>query len=432
MYIKTINNHLIFDNCNLSDLAKEYKTPLFVYSENMIIDKCKQVRNSFLKKYENTRVAYAGKAFLTLSMCKILQREGFGLDVVSGGELYTAIVANFPPEMIEFNGNNKSIDEIEMAIDYKIGRIIVDNLTELGLVERVCEEKNTTVNILYRITPGVEIDTHKYITTGGKDSKFGIPLNEEIIYPAIEKAINSKFVNFLGFHFHVGSQLHSNKSHLSALETSLALMKNTQIKYNYLISELNIGGGFGIKYTSDDKPKDLSYFIEPIMNRIEAFCIDNKYKRPHVVMEPGRFIVGEAGVTLYTIGSIKVLPGTKKYISIDGGMTDNIRPALYQAKYEAEIANKMKDKKTDLVSICGKCCESSDIIIEDINLPPAETGDILAVFSTGAYGYSMASHYNKLLTPSVVLINDGTSDLIVQRENYNNMISNELLPDKLR
>ncbi|TCO71056.1 diaminopimelate decarboxylase [Marinisporobacter balticus] len=426
------NNTLYIDGCNAVKLAQEYGTPLYVYSESDIVGKCREIRECFLNKYPNTRAAYASKAFSSLAMYKIIEREGLCLDVVSGGELYTAIKANFPAEKIEFNGNNKLFSEIELAVDYGIGRIIVDGLNELDLIEQVCKRKKKKINILYRITPEVESDSHDYIVTGKKDSKFGIPLDEDVISYHIEKAIQSEYVNFLGFHFHVGSQLHDNTSHLAALETSLKLVEQCKKQYNYTIKELNVGGGFGIRYNDEDHKKPYPYFLEPIMARIEEFSQQIGIERPAVVIEPGRSIVGEAGTTLHTIGSIKNIKGIRKYVSIDGGMTDNIRPALYQAKYEGIMANKMGDSKTEKVTICGKCCESGDILIKDINIAHPEPGDIFAIFSTGAYGYSMASNYNKNNIPAVVLVNKGKDYLIVKRQTYDDMIRNELIPDSLK
>ncbi len=432
MIEKIKDNILYFDGCDTVELAKKYGTPLYVYSENDIVKKCDELKECFLNKYENTRAAYASKAFSCMAVYKLMEREGMCLDIVSGGELYTAIKANFPAERIEFNGNNKLKSEIEQAVDYNIGRIVVDGLNEIDLIEKVCEEKGKKMNILMRVTPGVKSDSHDYIVTGKKDSKFGIPLDEDVIYPHIEKAINSKYVNFLGFHFHVGSQLNDNKSHLAALETMLKLVKDTKEKFNYVVTELNIGGGFGIKYTEDDTRKPYSYFLEPIMLRIEKFCEEIKIKRPAIVIEPGRSIVGEGGITLYTVGSIKDIRGVRKYVAVDGGMTDNLRPALYQATYDAIIANKASEGKNDKVTICGKCCESGDILIKDIYLPKANSGDILAVYSTGAYGYSMASNYNKNNIPAVVLVKDGKDELIVKRQSYEDMIKNELIPESLK
>jgi diaminopimelate decarboxylase len=426
------NNTLYFDGCNTAELAKEYGTPLYVMSETSIVEKCREIRDTFLNKYQSTRAAYASKAFLTLSMCKIIEREGLCMDVVSGGELYTAIKAGFPAERIEFNGNNKSVEELELAVEYNIGRIIVDGLDELSLIEKVCNEKAKKMNVLYRITPGVKSDSHDYIVTGKKDSKFGIPLDDEVIFPAIEQAINSEYVNFMGFHFHVGSQLQNNDSHLKALETALKLIKDTKEKYNYVTPELNIGGGFGIRYTDDDEKKSYSYFLDPMMERIEEFSKELNIKRPEIVIEPGRSIVGEAGITLYTIGTIKDIKGIRKYVSVDGGMTDNIRPALYQAKYEGIVANKAEEPKTDVVTICGKCCESGDILIRDAKIAHPERGDIFAIFSTGAYGYTMASNYNKNPLPAIVLVKEGKSEIIVNRQTYDYMIGNEVIPESLK
>ncbi|HBD65173.1 MAG TPA: diaminopimelate decarboxylase [Clostridiales bacterium] len=425
------NNTLFFDGCNTVDLAEKYGTPLYVLSETAIVEKCSEIRNSFLKKYERTRAAYASKAFLTLSICKIIEREGLCIDVVSGGELFTAIKAGFPAEKIELNGNNKSVEELKLAVDYGIGRIIVDGLDELSLLEEICRDKGKKSNILYRITPGVKSDSHDYIVTGKKDSKFGIPLDNDVIFPAIEQAINSDYINFMGFHFHVGSQLHDNESHLKALDIALKLIKDTKEKYNYVTPELNVGGGFGINYTDSDTKKPYAYFLDPIMERIEEFSKEMGIMRPEIVIEPGRSIVGEAGITLYTLGTVKDIKGIRKYASVDGGMTDNIRPALYQAKYDGVIANKAEMLKTEVVTICGKCCESGDVLIRDIKVARPERGDIFAIFSTGAYGYSMASNYNKNPLPAVVLVKDGKSEIIVKRQSFEHMIANEVIPASL-
>lgn len=425
--LEEIGGILYFDGCNTVELAKEYGTPLYVLSETAIVKKCGDIRDTFLNKYKKTRAAYAAKAFLTPAMCKIIEREGLCIDVVSGGEMYTAIKAQFPAERIEFNGNNKSIEEIEMAIDYNLGRIIVDGLDELSLIEKVCKEKGKKTNILYRITPGVKSDSHDYIVTGKKDSKFGIPLDSEIIFPAIEQAIKSELVNFMGLHFHVGSQLNDNSSHLKALEITLNIIKEIYLRYGFITPEINVGGGFGIQYTNEDDRRSYSYFLDPLMEGIEGFSKELNIERPEVVIEPGRSIVGEAGITLYTVGTIKEIPGLRKYVSVDGGMTDNIRPALYHAKYMGIAANKASEMKTDIVTICGKCCESGDILIKDVQVAPLDRGDIFAIFTTGAYGYSMANNYNKNPLPAVVLIKDGKSEIIVRRQSYEDMIKNEVI-----
>lgn len=417
-------NVLYFDGCSTVELAEKYGTPIYVYSENAIVKECNAIKKCFLDKYENTRAAYATKAFSSIAMCKIMDREGFCMDVVSGGELFTAIKSGFPVEKIEFNGNNKLRSELELAIEYEIGRIIIDGLQELELIEDICKEKNKKMNVLYRITPGVDSHTHDYITTGKKDSKFGIPLDEDVIYPAIEEAINSPYVNFKGIHFHVGSQLFDNRSHLLALETTLQLVKKTKEKYDYDITEINVGGGFGVTYTNEER-KSYEYFLKPIMERIIEFSNEIGIERPAVVIEPGRSIVAEAGISLYKVGSIKNIKGIRKYVSIDGGMTDNIRPALYQAEYKGSIVNKMNEATDDVVTVCGKCCESGDILIKDGKFAEMEAGDTLSIFSTGAYGYSMASNYNKNPIPGVVLVKDGKSTEIIKRQTYEDIIARE-------
>src|SRR5665648_927103 len=368
--INTKNGILHVDGCSTVSLAQEYGTPLFIMSEDHIASKCKEIREDFLNKYKNTRAAYAGKAFLTLEMCRIIEREGLCLDVVSGGELYTAIKANFPGGRIEFNGNNKSIEEIEMAIDYGVGRIIIDGTDELLLIESVCRKRVKKVNALLRISPGVDSHTHEFITTGNKDSKFGTPLDPNIFSSVFRSVLSSQYVNLLGFHFHVGSQLHDNESHLKATSMLLDLIHDLKKTYGFNTAELNIGGGFGIRYTEEDDEQSYSYFLDPIMEMISDGFSSIGLPCPAVVIEPGRSIVGNAGVTLYSVGTVKNILGVHKYVSVDGGMTDNIRPALYEANYECVIANRTDgfpadddeaESEPELVTISGKCCESGAI-----------------------------------------------------------------------
>lgn len=426
------NNHLYWDGCDTVTLAKEFGTPLYVISENAVVKECQALQASFIQKYENVRVAYASKAFNTLAMLKIVEREGLGVDVVSGGELYTAIQANFPVEHIEFNGNNKSFEELEMAIDYGVGRIIVDGIQEIDWIRAICREKGKVANVLFRITPEVNVSTHEFISTGQKDSKFGIPLDEEILFPVIEEAIAAPEINLYGIHFHIGSQLEDNSTHLAAARVALGLVLEIKNRLNYEVQELNYGGGFGVTYTKEDNRQPYSYFLDPLMELTESFCQENQISRPAIVIEPGRSIVAEAGISLHSIGTIKDLPGIRKYASIDGGMTDNIRPGLYQAKYEGMLANKAEDALTETVTISGKACESTDILVKDIEVPTIETGDIFATFATGAYGYSMASNYNKLQIPAVVLVKDGQAEVIVERQSYEQIIQNERIPDSLK
>lgn len=422
----TLEDVFIFEGCNTVELARKYGTPLYAVSENYIAERCKEIQKLFLKKYKNTRAVFASKAFLNMEMCKIITREGLGLDVVSGGELYTTIKADVPMENIIFHGNNKSIEELEMAITHDVGRIVVDNYYELELINKIAGEHNKMVNIIFRITPGVDSHTHKFISTGQIDSKFGVPLSNNILTTYVKEAMNMENIVLKGFHFHVGSQLLDNTSHLMALDILLEQIKDIKMNLGFETSELNLGGGFGIYYTEGDERKSLDYFVDPMMGRIHSYCNEFSLKVPEVIIEPGRWIVGEAGITLYTIGSIKEIPEVRTYVGVDGGMPDNPRPALYDAKYDAVVANKYHMKKDQVVTIAGKCCESGDILIWDLKVPTLEPGDILAVLSTGAYNYSMASNYNKLPRPAVVMIKDGQDRLIVRRETYEDLIAREI------
>ena len=416
---------LYFDGCDTTELAKKYGTPLYVISAKMIKDKFAQLQEEFISKYPKARVAYACKAFCTKEMLRLCAQEGVSIDVVSGGELYTAMAVDFPPERIEFNGNNKLRSELEMAIDYGIGRIIVDGIGELELIEDICREKNKKVNILYRITPGIKADSHDYIITGKKDSKFGMPQDEEELYKEIKKAIDSQYVNFLGLHFHIGSQLFDNDPYVQAVKVALGHVENIKDRYGYAMQELNLGGGFGARYT-DEQTRPYSYYLDPMVKEVRDFCEKENMELPSLVIEPGRSIVAEAGISLYTVGRIKDIPGVRKYVSVDGGMTDNIRPALYQAQYTGVLANRAGEEKTETVTFCGKCCESGDILIKDIKTAAPKTGDILAIFTTGAYGYSMASNYNKNPKPAVVMTDQGKEKVIVKRQSYEEIIEDEI------
>lgn len=426
MSVKTIeNNHLYWDGCDTVALAQKYGTPLYVLSENAILQRTQELHRDFIDKYDNVRVAFASKAFNTVAMCQLVAREGLSLDVVSGGELYTAMKAGFPGEHIEFNGNNKSQAELEMAVTYGVGRIIVDGLTEVARLAEICRRLQKTAKILFRITPEITVDTHDFISTGQKDSKFGIPLNPEILFPQIEAAIAMPEIEFYGLHFHIGSQLSDNSTHLAAAKVALSLVNEIKERYDFTIKELNYGGGFGVEYVEGDVRQPYGYFLEPLMALTEDYCAEHGLLRPAIVIEPGRSLVAEAGISLHTIGEIKTLPGLRTYAAIDGGMTDNIRPGLYQADYTGIVANKAAAKRTESVTISGKACESTDILMKDLPVPPLSAGDIFATLTTGAYGYSMASNYNKLPLPAVVLVKDGRDQLIVARQSYEQMIQNE-------
>ncbi|MBU5425226.1 diaminopimelate decarboxylase [Tissierella pigra] len=418
--------NLMFAGCDIVKLAEKYKTPLYIMSEDYIVERLREIKNDFLNRHEKTRAVYASKAFLTKEMARIVHREGIGMDVVSGGELYTAMKAEFPMEDIIFHGNNKTIDELELAIENNVGRIVVDHIEEMDLIEEIAKEKNKKVYILFRISPGLESDTHKYIQTGQVDSKFGIPLTEKTISSAMEKALNLEFTELLGFHFHIGSQLSDNENHIKAIDIMTKLMKKVKDEYGFITKELNTGGGYGIHYSEDEHRKPLSYYTDSIMIEIEKQCKSYDLERPLIIIEPGRWVVGEAGMTIYSIGAIKEIPGVRTYISIDGGMPDNPRPSLYEAKYEGVIINKIHEEPTEIVTIAGKCCESGDILIWDLKIPKVERGDFLGVLSTGAYNYSMSSNYNRIPRPAVVMITEGKDRLIVKRETYDDILRNDL------
>ena len=414
-----------FDGCDTVALAREYGTPLYVLSERLVRERLSELRSAFLDRHDDTFALYASKAFLTLEMCRIVASEGIGLDVVSGGELYVAHRAGFPMERVFFHGNNKSREELELAIDLGVGRIVVDNVHELALLTRIAAERSARPRILLRITPGVAGHTHEYISTGQVDSKFGIPLASEVLERAVRTALASNHVELLGFHAHIGSQLDTNDAFLQATGVLLELVKRMQ-PFGLRTRELNLGGGYGVRYTSDDDPKPLRYFTDAIMEDVRAHSSRLGVPVPRVVIEPGRWIVAEAGITLYTVGSIKQIPGVRTYVTVDGGMSDNPRPALYGARYAAVVADRPDDPAGSLVTVAGKCCESGDILIKDINLQSPRPGDTLAVFTTGAYNHSMASTYNLLPRPAVVMTNAGTHRLSVRRETYDDLLGREL------
>ncbi len=423
--------HLSIGKCDVLDLVKEYGTPLYVMDEEHIREICRDYYNSFTGKYANTEVIYASKAFQSLAMVKIIEQEGLGLDVVSGGELYTALKAGFPAEKIYFHGNNKSLEEMEYALQSGIGRIVVDNFWELDILNKLAARMGTPVKILLRITPGIEAHTHEYIQTGQIDSKFGMAIATGQAAEIIKEAAHLPYIDLRGIHCHIGSQIFEIESFRHAAGIMMDFIKSVKEDLGVIIHELNVGGGFGIYYREGDTPAPISKFAQVIMKTIQEKALELGLQVPKIIVEPGRSIVGTAGTTLYTIGSIKNITGVRKYVAVDGGMGDNPRPALYQAKYEAMLANKANDAQEELVSITGKCCESGDMLIWDIELPEIESGDILAVSSTGAYNYSMSSNYNRLPRPAVVLVNKGQADIIVNRETYADLIRNDEMPSRL-
>lgn len=424
--MKVENNKLEIGGVKAEDLAKEYKTPLYVYDTKLIKEYCRDYRKYFKCEENDNRVAFAGKAFLNLEMCRILNNENMSLDVVSGGELYTAYKAGFPLERAIFHGNNKTKEEIDMGVDLGVGVFVVDNIEELDSVNEAAQKKNKVQNIFLRITPGIEAHTHEYIMTGQIDSKFGFAPVDNIIFDAVKKAIDLKNINLLGIHCHIGSQIFELKPYQDTVEIMLRYVREIKEKYNYIVKNVDFGGGFGVYYTNTDKPRTTKEYCETIINKVDEVCKKYDQQRPHLIIEPGRSIVANAGTTLYTIGAVKNIPGVRKYVSVDGGMTDNIRPSLYQAEYECTLVSKAEEECVETVTIAGKCCESGDLLIHNVKMPKIESGDILAVPTTGAYGYSMANNYNKTPKAAVVMVEDGKAKIACKRQSYENLIINEI------
>jgi len=418
--------HLSFDGCDAVALAKEYGTPLYVISERMIRERLREMRKDFLERYPNTEALYASKALQTLDLLRVVASEGIGLDVVSGGELYAAAKAGFPMERIYFHGNSKSEAEIRMAVEYGVGRVVVDNLHELEVLDAAARALGRRAKILFRVTPGVDSHTHDFISTGKLDSKFGIPLDPRVRDEYVGAALRMEGVELLGFHFHVGSQLLSNESHLKAIGILCGLMADVKARYGMVTREVNLGGGYGVHYSGEERARPLSYFVDAMMAELGSACAAADLALPRVVIEPGRWVVAEAGLTLYTVGSRKAIPDIKTYVGVDGGLPDNPRPALYGAVYEATIADRPDAPRDETVTVAGKCCETGDILIRDIALQSPRPGDVLAVFTTGAYNHSMASNYNRLPRPALVMTDSGEHRLSVRRETYEDLVAREL------
>lgn len=423
--------HLEIGGCDTVELAERFGTPLYVYDEELIRQTCRAYKRAFEATGLRYQVAYASKAFSSLAMCRLAAEEGLSLDVVSAGELFTAIQAGFPAERIHFHGNNKSPDEIEYALQMGIGEFVVDNFYELDLLGAMSADMGKTVTILLRVTPGVEAHTHEYISTGQQDSKFGFDVASGQAKAAIQTALQTKGVKLAGLHSHIGSQIFETEGFSVAISRVAELYEWTVQELGVVLDKLNVGGGFGIRYVESDQPLQPKDYVQAIADAVKAEFTLRGLPFPEVIIEPGRSIVGAAGTTLYTVGSIKTIPGIRKYIAVDGGMTDNPRPALYQAEHEAILANRARDVADETVSVAGKCCESGDMLIWDIQLPQVQSNDILAVSCTGAYNYSMASNYNRITRPAAVFVKEGKADLIIKRETLHDLIRNDLIPERM-
>lgn len=425
----TVNEkgHLAVSGVDTVELAKEYGTPLYVMDEAMIRSACQRFKKSIDEFYGGAGlVCYASKAFSCKEIYRIVDSEGIGADVVSGGELYTAASVGFPMDKICFHGNNKTDEELELAIEKKVGRIIVDNVYELDRLDRLAEKKGVTANIMFRIKPGIDAHTHNFVKTGQIDSKFGFALETGEAFEAVKKAVELKNVHLVGLHCHIGSQIFDIDPFVHAAEVMLGFIAKIKDELSFEVKELNLGGGFGIKYTNEDKPCAFEKYMECVSVKVKEICAEKGIKLPFILIEPGRSIVAPAGLTLYTVGGIKEIPNIRTYVSIDGGMGDNPRYALYKSEYDIEVANKAGEEKTETITLAGKCCESGDLIGENMPVQHVEVGDTIAVLATGAYNYSMSSNYNRLCKPAVVMVKDGKSRVIVKRETLEDLIRNDI------
>ena len=420
-------NHLVIGSNDTVELAKEFGTPLYVLDEELIRKNCRIYKEAIDKYYDgNGLVLYANKALCTAYTFKLAQEEGLGGDVVSGGELYTAIKAGFPMDKIYFHGNNKTAEELEMAVENGVGHIIVDNIYELEMLNEIAKARGVVQNIMFRIKPGIDAHTHSYIRTGQIDSKFGVALENGEAFEIYERAHRMSNVNPDGLHCHIGSNIFDVDPFCEAAEVMMNFAGDLKDRLGLEIKKLNLGGGYGIMYTEKDDPVPYDEYIKHVSEVVKTTAARRGLNIPFILMEPGRSIVAPAGITLYTVGGIKDIKNVRKYVSVDGGMGDNPRYILYESEYAAVIANKAGDAPTDKVTVAGKCCESGDILLNDTMLAPAEVGDTLAVLATGAYNYSMASNYNRIPRPAIVAVSGGKAKVVVKRETYKDLIKNDV------
>ena len=415
--------HLVIGGCDSAALVEEFGTPLYVFDEFSLRHRCAEFKTEFGQRYPDTTVVYASKAFTNKALALIVKEEGLGLDVVSGGELGIARSVDFPMDRVYFHGNNKSAEELELALQWGVGRIVVDNFHELNILRDIAGERST--DILLRLSPGIDPHTHQYITTGTVDSKFGFTLSTWD--KAVASAMSAPNLNLVGLHAHLGSGIFEIEPYQKAVEVVLEFAASMRQKHGFELRELNIGGGFGIQYTLDSAPPPISAFAELITSKLTSKCRELELSLPRLVIAPGRAIVGQAGVALYRVGVVKDIPGIRCYVSVDGGMGDNIRQALYGARHEAIVANKVSEKEGGKVTIAGKFCESGDILIRDISLPPVAAGDIIAVADCGAYCLPMSSNYNAAFRPAVVLVREGRARLIRRRETLEDLTRCDLV-----
>ena len=429
-------NHLEIGGCDTVDLAADYATPLYVIDEQSVRQNCRSYKTAFEKEYGDSAVAYASKAFIVTAMCALVDQEGMWLDVASAGELYTAKCAGFPMERILFHGNYKTPDELDMAVEYGVKYVVVDSFMELELLSSIAEDAGKEQNIILRCNPGVDPHTHRLIRTGQEDSKFGFNIKNGLAMKAVKAAIQSKGLKLCGLHCHAGSQLFDITPFVEAAPVMARFIRQILDETGVEIDVLDLGGGLGVRYLEEHNPPSVETFAKTISEAVIVAVAEAGIKKPMLILEPGRSIVGEAGTTIYSVGPVKTVniaedPGEKTYLSVDGGLSDNPRPALYDALYSAILANKAGSQPVKKYTVSGRHCET-DMLIPSVDLPEAKTGDLLAVQTTGAYNHAMASNYNRFTRPAIVFVADGKSDLIARRETLEDLVNCDVLPERLR
>ena len=411
-------DHLSIGGCDLIDLAHEFGTPLYIFDEVTLRDMCSQFRDEFASRYPDSQVLYASKAYINPALARIFSEEGLGLDVVSGGELAVAQAADFNADLVYFHGNNKGLEELEAALDWGIGRVVVDNPREMELVNEMAHARGIVQDILIRVSPGVDPHTHSHTTTGILDSKFGIPIETGLAEQAVQQAMAAPNLRLLGLHFHLGSPIYEIEPYTRAIDVTMSFASEMEERHGLELKEFSPGGGFAIQYTADEPPPDVSQYADAITSAI----LERTQTPPRLLIEPGRAIAGRAGVALYSVGTTKNVPGIRKYVSVDGGMGDNIRPAIYGSRYEAMVANRASAPTQETVTIAGKFCESGDILVENVDLPVVYSEDLIAIPASGAYCLAMASNYNVAPRPPIVLVRDGEPRLIRRRETFQDLM----------
>ncbi len=417
--------HLVIGGLSAAELARRFGTPLHVIDEGRMRANCRAYVEALTAHYPGpSRVLYAGKALCIVATCQIAYEEGLGLDVVSAGEIHTALQAGVPASALYFHGNNKTPDEIAYALEVGVGRFMVDNRYELDWLDRLARERGRQADVVLRVTPGIEPHTHKAIQTGGVDSKFGFGLLGPSAEQAVQSALNATGVRLRGLHCHIGSQILDLDPFVMAARAVVAFAAEMRGS-GFVLEELNLGGGLGIRYLSDDDPPTPAAYIQALAGTVRELVAAYRLPAPTLLVEPGRSIIGNAGVTLYTAGAIKVVPGVRTFVSVDGGMYENPRPALYGARYQAVVATRAADAPTQRVAVAGRCCESGDVLIWDADLPEVREGDLLAVFATGAFTYAMAGNYNRFPRPAVVFVRDGSAQVAVERETLADLVRHD-------